>query len=174
MRARLLQLCLTFCDAMACSPLLFISVLIMMCFGMVFLCLGFIELPRSRGNEIWKSLVLISLHIFSACSLLQGFQFTCMLGLLKLSRSSQMLFAFSFFSLGVPGGSVAENPPASAGDASLIPGLGRFPGEGNGDPHQYSCLENPMDKEAWWATVHRVSKGSDTTWGLNNNNIPFF
>ena len=66
--------------------------------------------------------------------------------------------------MGVPGGSVAENPPASAGDARLIPGLGRFPGEGNGDPHQYSCLENPMDKGAWWATVYRVSKGSDMTW----------
>ena len=39
-----------------------------------------------------------------------------------------------------------------------IPGLGRSPGEGNGNPLQYSCLENPMDREAWWATVHRVAK----------------
>ena len=60
--------------------------------------------------------------------------------------------------MGFPGSSVVENPPASAGDASLIPGLGRFPGEGNGDPHQYSRLENPMDKGAWWATVHGVTK----------------
>ena len=66
--------------------------------------------------------------------------------------------------MGFPGGSVAENPPASTGAAGLIPGLGKFPGEGNGDPHQYSRLENPMDRGAWRATVHSVSKGSDMTW----------
>ena len=48
-----------------------------------------------------------------------------------------------------------KNPPAGdRGDASLIPGLGRSPGEGNGNPLQYSCLGNPMDRGAWWATVH--------------------
>ena len=54
-----------------------------------------------------------------------------------------------------------KNPPAIAGDAGeagLIPGLGRSLGEGNSNPLQYSCLENPMDREAWWATVHRVAK----------------
>ena len=45
-----------------------------------------------------------------------------------------------------------------AGDAGSIPGLGRFPGERNGNPRQYSCLENPMDKGAWWATIHGVAK----------------
>ena len=45
-----------------------------------------------------------------------------------------------------------------AGDLGLIPGLGRSPGEGNGNPLQYSCLENPMDGGAWWATVHGVTK----------------
>ena len=44
------------------------------------------------------------------------------------------------------------------GDLGSIPGLGRPPGEGNGNPLQYSCLENPMDGGAWWATVHRVAK----------------
>ena len=44
------------------------------------------------------------------------------------------------------------------GDAGSIPGSGRSPGEGHGNPLQYSCLENPMDREAWWATVHRVAK----------------
>ena len=56
---------------------------------------------------------------------------------------------------------VVKNPPANAGggrDAGSIPGLGRSPGGGNGNPLQYSCLENPMDREAWWATVHRVAK----------------
>ena len=48
-----------------------------------------------------------------------------------------------------PGGSVVKNPPANAGDVGSIPGLGRSPGEGNGTPLQYSCLENPMDGGAW-------------------------
>ena len=57
-----------------------------------------------------------------------------------------------------PGGSVVKNLPANAGDAGLIPGSRRSPGEGNGDPLQYSWLENSMDRRAWWATVHRVAK----------------
>ena len=57
-----------------------------------------------------------------------------------------------------PGDSVVKNPPAKAGDAGLVPGSGRSPGEGNGNPLQYSCLRNPMDRGAWWATIHRVAK----------------
>ena len=60
-----------------------------------------------------------------------------------------------------PGGSVVKNLPASVGDtgdAGSIPGSGRSPGGGHGNPFQYSCLENCMDRGAWWATVHRVSK----------------
>ena len=56
---------------------------------------------------------------------------------------------------------VVKNPPANAGDirdAGLIPGLGRWPGGGHGNPLQYSCLENPMDREAWQVVVHRVAK----------------
>ena len=56
---------------------------------------------------------------------------------------------------------MVKNLPANAGDikdAGSIPGLGRSPGEGNGNPLQFSCLENPMDGEAWWATVHGVAK----------------
>ena len=64
-----------------------------------------------------------------------------------------------------------KNPPATAGDLCSIPGSGRSPGEGNGNPLQYSGLENPMDGEAWQATVHGVAKESDTTYQLNNNNI---
>ena len=59
------------------------------------------------------------------------------------------------------GGTVVKNPPANAGntrDSGLIPGLGRSPGEGNGNPLQYSCLENPMDRGAWEATVYGVTK----------------
>ena len=57
-----------------------------------------------------------------------------------------------------PGGSVVRNLPASAGDVSLIPGLGRCPGKGHDNPLQYSWLENPMDRGAWWATAHGVAK----------------
>ena len=60
--------------------------------------------------------------------------------------------------LGFPGGAVVKNPHANARDASSVPGSGRSPGDGNGNWLQYSCLENPMDRGAWWATVHRVAK----------------
>ena len=58
-------------------------------------------------------------------------------------------------------GSAVKNPLAKAGDVGepgLIPGLGRSPGGGNVNPPQYSCLENPMDRGAWWAAVHGVAK----------------
>ena len=61
---------------------------------------------------------------------------------------------------------VVKNLRASVGDArdmDLTPGLGRSPGVGNGNPLQYSCLENPTDREAWQATVHSVSEESDAT-----------
>ena len=60
--------------------------------------------------------------------------------------------------MGFPGGSLVKNAAANAGDASLIPGSGRSPREGNGNPLQYSCLGNPMDRRAWWDTVYRVAK----------------
>ena len=64
---------------------------------------------------------------------------------------------------GFPGDSVVKNLPANAGDMGSIPPSGRSSGEGNGIPLQYSCLGNPMDRGAWWATVHGISKGLDTT-----------
>ena len=62
-----------------------------------------------------------------------------------------------------PGGTVVENPRADAGDPGLIPGSGRSPGEGNGSTLQYSCLGNPMDRGAWQATIHGVTKEPDMT-----------
>ena len=56
--------------------------------------------------------------------------------------------------MGFPGGSEVKASACNAGDLDSIPGLGRCPGEGNGNPLQYSCLENPMDGGTWWATVH--------------------
>ena len=61
---------------------------------------------------------------------------------------------------------VVKKMPATAGDirdVGSIPGLGRSPGEGNGNPLQYSCLGNPLDRGAWWATVHGAAKESDMT-----------
>ena len=58
---------------------------------------------------------------------------------------------------------MVKNLPANVRDAGLIPGSGRSPGEGNGNSLQYSCLENPMDREAWRATVHGVAKELDMT-----------
>ena len=55
-------------------------------------------------------------------------------------------------------GSDSKESACNAGDPGSTPGLGRSPGEGNGNPLQYSCLENPMDREAWQATVHGVAK----------------
>ena len=67
--------------------------------------------------------------------------------------------------LGFPSGSMVKNPSPNVGDTGdvgLISGSGRSPGEGSGNPLLYSCLGNPMDRGAWWATVHGIAKESDT------------
>ena len=65
--------------------------------------------------------------------------------------------------LGFPAVSMVKNVPADAGVMSLIPGSGRSPGEGNGNPLQYFCLGNPMDRGPWWTIVHGVAEELDTT-----------
>ena len=57
-----------------------------------------------------------------------------------------------------PGGSVGKESAYNAGDPGLIPGMGRSPGVGNGNPLPYPCLGNPTDREAWWVTIHGVAK----------------
>ena len=64
------------------------------------------------------------------------------------------IYALLMLFKGFPGGSEVKASACNAGDLGSIPGSGRSPGEGNGNPLQYSCLENPMDGGAWWATVH--------------------
>ena len=81
---------------------------------------------------------------------------------LAKSLDLSKFFFFFFFpsvkeDLDFAGGSVVKNLPANAGDPGLIPGLGRSPGGGNGNSLQYSCLENHMDRGAWWATVCGVA-----------------
>jgi len=70
---------------------------------------------------------------------------------------------FSFLTFLLKEAQTVKNTPADAGDAGLIPGSGRCSGGENGKPLQYSCLENPMDRGAWWAAVHGACKESDMT-----------
>ena len=60
--------------------------------------------------------------------------------------------------MGFPDGTVVKNMPVNAGDVGLIPGLGRFPRVGNGNPFRYSFLKNPTDRGVWWAPVHGITK----------------
>ena len=74
------------------------------------------------------------------------------------ARASQLESSPHLLQLGFPGGSEVKVSASNVGHLGSIPGLGRSPGEGNGNPLHYSCLENPMDGGAWWATVHSVAK----------------
>ena len=78
--------------------------------------------------------------------------------------------------MGFPGGLEVKASAYDAGDLGSIPGLGRSPGEGNGNPLQYSCLKNPMDRGAWWTTVHGVAESqtrlSDFTSSVTLNSFP--
>ena len=77
-----------------------------------------------------------------------------------MKSSYQAVYLFQDMRLYVffPGGSESKESAFNAGDLGSIPGLGRSLGEGHGNPLQYSCLENPMDRSPWWATVHGVAK----------------
>ena len=72
--------------------------------------------------------------------------------------SSSIYLSLYDLSEGSPGSSDGKEATYNEGDLGLIPGSGRFPGEGNGNPLQYSCLENPTDGGAWWTTVHGVAE----------------
>ena len=77
---------------------------------------------------------------------------------LELVRGTGLCYVNNHALQDFPGGSDGKESACNAGDPGSIPGWGRFPGEGNGYPLQYSCLKNPMDKETWQATVHGVAK----------------
>ena len=78
--------------------------------------------------------------------------------LLKKEAPKYLQQLYAGNAVAFPGGSDSKESACIAGDPSSVSGLGRSPGEGNGNPLQYSCLENPMDRGAWWATVHVVVK----------------
>ena len=85
----------------------------------------------------------------------------------NFSTSLPIFMSVSFI-LGFPGGSDGKESVCNVGDLGLIPVLGRPPGEGNGNPFQYSCLENPIDGGAWRATVHGGCKELDKTEQLHS------
>ena len=105
-----------------------------------------------------QNIRLVSVSSFCIC------YFLFLEGSPSSSHSSYLLSGLNvtIASPGFSDGSAVKNLPRNAGDAGLIPGLERSLREGNGNPLQYSCLGNPMDKGAWWATVHGVTKESDT------------
>ena len=84
-------------------------------------------------------------------------------------QASALALLQSGWNMGFPCGSVVKNLPANVGDADSIPGSGKSPGKGNGNPLQYSCLGNPLGRGAWCATVHGVTKSQTrlSNWAWN-------
>ena len=80
------------------------------------------------------------------------------MGLQRVRHNWVTELKWTYIWMGFPGGVLVKCPPANTGDKGSIPRSGRFPEVGNGNPLQYSCLGNPMDSGAWWATVHGVAK----------------
>ena len=130
--------------------------------------LGLVQAPRRLTTFRWLPMWIriLSSDIRARCSLAVAPSESNMGALLgnqaHLAPDPGPEYPFSrVTSLGFPGGSDSKEFPCSAGDTGvpgLIPGSGRSPGGGNGNPLQHSCLENSMDRGAWWATVHGVAK----------------
>ena len=110
----------------------------------------------------WESVLYCC---FKGALLSTGTKLYC--SLLLLGQKGKLFCWSSFKCLtnvwAYPGGSDGKESARNAGDLGSIPGSGRSPGRGHGNPLKYSCLENPMDRGAWWATVHGGTKESDTT-----------
>ena len=115
---------------------------------------------RTRPEPLWGAVRIPTVNRFPQDNLYASFNRKTTQEVYN-SRQTSLFFLFTtsiLTSVGFPGGSAVKNPPANTGDACLIPGLERSPGEVNGNPLQYSCLENPKDRKAWWSTVHGVTK----------------
>ena len=114
-----------------------------------------ITLHTEKSHQLWTAISLESLFLSSA-PLLRNNRISA--HLLRNYRILCGLMGYLTSFGGFPGGSEVKASACNAGDLGLIPGLGRSPGEGNDNLLQYSCLENPMDRGALWATVHGVAK----------------
>ena len=147
------QLCLTLCDPMGCSPpdspvpgILQARIL------------EWVATSFSRGSSQPRDQTQVSCTaggFFTNCTTWEAY----IVILMSLYiHSAKIIWDSTMGQAGFSGGSDGKESACSAGDLGLIPGLGRSPGEGNGYPHQYSCLEVSMDRGAWWATVYGVVK----------------
>ena len=139
------QSCVTLCNPMNCSP--WGSSIHEILQARI---LEWIAIPFSRGSSWPRDCTQVS------C--IAGRFFTICVTEKAHANSKLLIYPFLPLLLGFPGDSGLKTLPANAGDMGLSLGLGRSSGEGNGHPLQYSCLENSVDRGAWWATVHGVAK----------------
>ena len=115
---------------------------------------GFTELTNSWGNKTVNQRVILVKWLHNVIQSWEPREAI----LRKISWKVASIYLSPAFSEGFAGGSDSKETVYYAGDLGSIPGLGRFPGGGHGYPLQYSCLENPLDRGAWWATVHGVTR----------------
>ena len=113
---------------------------------------------RHISNEIWMLTMWIKLNTVK--NFMTNFIWYSMTCIIIIMQDRNQALVSAYWDLAVA--QMAKKSACNAGDLGSIPWSGRFPGEGNGSPLQYSCLENSMDREALWATVHAVAKSQ--TW----------
>ena len=134
---------------------------------------SFISSPSAKFS--WESQsdhgdvsCMVLAHLQLPWNLNPAFPYFFFLNLYLFLPHQIFLKKFTICLLGFPGGSEVKTSACNAGDLGSIPGWGRSPGEGNDNPLQYSCLENPMDGGTWWATVHGVAKSRTQLSDLTN------
>ena len=126
------------------------------------------QAPPSMGfsrQEQWSGLTFPCPGDLSDPGIQPKSRGTCRQTLYHLSHHFQLNWGF-------PGSSAGKESACNVGGLGLIPGSGRFPGGGHGNSLHYLCLENPMDRGAWWATVHGAHKELDTTERLSTPSTP--
>ena len=128
---------------------------------------GLMTIKENANKNSWNQHILKRTLV---CSCLQS---------IKYQDLSSLSMKYRGGKGGFPCSSVGKEFACDAGDLGLIPGSGRSPGEGNGNPLQYSCLENPTDRGTWWATVYGVARvghdwKSKHTWNIENATFIYF
>ena len=104
-----------------------------------------------------------SIHVWSVIFLAMSVGYVTIQGFIKVYIGFMHFFLFILYLMGLPWWLSGKESACNVGDTGLIPGSGRCPGGGNGNPLQYSCLGNPVDRGAWQAIVHGVAEDSDMT-----------